>query len=352
MDLLIYSLSPLSKEEGVGNVALNSAERLHFTKTFYSPGKHRKALFYSFLSPIVFALAVRKIKPKVVLVHTTEACFDPIVARALFGFKYKVVCVAHGLYADLMKEYKEEVRLGNAKKKLPFLLNMKISSFRSRFVSKADAVISVSNMVKKDLARRYRVSSVVIPNGFDEKDFLGKTQRSSFANKNTLLFAGNQYWLKGLHYLIRANNSIATPWKIVVAGLDKAQEEELRHREDCKNVEFKGKPPRKEYLSLHKKADAFALPSVYESFGITCLDALAFGLPVIASKGTGTEDLVKDGVNGLLVEKRDEKGLAIALKKIREMKTGKVTLDKKFFWKNVALEYEKVLKSAGLKAKK
>ena len=60
------------------------------------------------------------------------------------------------------------------------------------------------------------------------------------------------------------------------------------------------------------------MPSVYESFGIVYLEALSYGLPVIASKRTGAVDFIKNGVNGYLVEKRDVKGIAEAIEKVEK----------------------------------
>ena len=351
MDVLVYSLAPLSKLEGVGNVALNVAERLPFSCSFYNPGKHRKLLFYSFLSPLAFALAVRRLKPRVVLAHTTEASFDPIIAKKIFRFNYKVVCVAHGLYPDLAEEYFKEVRLGNAKKRFSFIANLKISSFRSRFVSGADKIIAVSEMVKRSLKERYGVDSVVIPNGIDSSEFAG-ARRTRKSKGNILLFAGNQFWLKGLHYLIRANALLKKPWEIVAVGMDSSQEEEIKVLVDCKGVVFKGKVSRQNLMKEYKKANAFAMPSVYESFGMVYLEALAFGLPVLASKGTGAEDIIENGVNGFLVEKRNVKSLASALEALRKLNLKRFFPDKKFLWANISAKYAEVLVSVGLNKKK
>ena len=60
-------------------------------------------------------------------------------------------------------------------------------------------------------------------------------------------------------------------------------------------------------------ADVFVLPSDFESFSYTLLEAMACGLPCIATDAGGNRDLVEPGVTGLLVPRRDPQSLADAM---------------------------------------
>jgi glycosyltransferase involved in cell wall biosynthesis len=60
-------------------------------------------------------------------------------------------------------------------------------------------------------------------------------------------------------------------------------------------------------------ADVFALPSVSEGLGLVILEAMASGIPVVASRVGGVPDIIRDGINGLLVEARDVNALSEAL---------------------------------------
>jgi len=66
----------------------------------------------------------------------------------------------------------------------------------------------------------------------------------------------------------------------------------------------------KEVLSI---LDVFVLPSLDEGLGLSLMEAMAFGLPCIGSEVGGIKDLIRHGVNGLLVKPADVKGLASAI---------------------------------------
>ena len=61
------------------------------------------------------------------------------------------------------------------------------------------------------------------------------------------------------------------------------------------------------------KADVFVLTSHYEGFGNVLIEAMACGVPVVATASAGTRDIVRDGVDGLLVQQHDAAAVAAAL---------------------------------------
>ena len=143
--------------------------------------------------------------------------------------------------------------------------------------------------------------------------------------------------------MVKANWLLSSPKQIVVIGLDETQKNDLCELVDCKYVKFKNYLSRKEVLDEYYHGGVFAMPSVYESFGLVYLEAICLGMPVVASKGTGADDIVINGKNGFLAKKRDPKSIADALLSAQKL-FGKVPKpDKKFLWKNIAKEYEKVI---------
>jgi glycosyltransferase involved in cell wall biosynthesis len=67
-------------------------------------------------------------------------------------------------------------------------------------------------------------------------------------------------------------------------------------------------------IEQYRRAALFVMPSYYETFGISCLEAMAFGLPVVASKAGGLPEVVEDGVTGVLVPSGDAHALAEAIR--------------------------------------
>jgi glycosyltransferase involved in cell wall biosynthesis len=85
---------------------------------------------------------------------------------------------------------------------------------------------------------------------------------------------------------------------------------------DVDNVEFTGFLDHVgDYLSV---LDVFILPSNMEGIGGILLDAMQFGLPVVASRVGGLPEIVKDGANGLLIPPRDPDALAAAIERLHD----------------------------------
>ena len=80
------------------------------------------------------------------------------------------------------------------------------------------------------------------------------------------------------------------------------------------HIRLLGFVPEDELPSLYNLSDLFILPSIYaESFGITLLEAMASGTPIVASAIGGIPEVVENGVNGILFKKGDELDLANAV---------------------------------------
>jgi len=333
----------LKKSQGVGNVALNIAERLNNFEIIYLYPPNKKWLYYFFLSPIWFFFKVRKINPDVVMVHSLEASFDPVIAKKIFFLKYGILTVAHGSNKSVFDVYLSEKKKGNVKGSAIFNLSLRISNLRSFFSKFSDIVTAISFSVKKELKKQYGINAIVVHNGGDFKQSRKKRKKL-----DKILFVGNSYWRKGLFYLILANNLLKKPKEIVVVGLASGPEEELRGIVNCTNVHFKKQMSRKALWKIYLECDLFAMPSLYESFGLVYLEALATKMPVIASKGTGAEDIIKTGFNGVLVRKAyvgDIKAAIIYCEKNIKRLSNNAKLQPDFSWEIIAKEYQSLLES-------
>ncbi|HSP72133.1 MAG TPA: glycosyltransferase, partial [Gaiellaceae bacterium] len=80
-------------------------------------------------------------------------------------------------------------------------------------------------------------------------------------------------------------------------------------------VRFLGAQPRERVVELFHAADATILSSSWENFPHTVVEALAVGTPVLAMEAGGVAEVVRDGVNGLLVPAGDTAALAGAVRR-------------------------------------
>jgi glycosyltransferase involved in cell wall biosynthesis len=104
---------------------------------------------------------------------------------------------------------------------------------------------------------------------------------------------------------------LAGPWQMPGQPEDHGLEKKTDTRQGT--VSWLGHVPWQELVDLYRQADVFVMPSYYESFGISCLEAMAFGLPVVATRAGGLPEVVQDGVTGVLVAPGDAHALADAI---------------------------------------
>jgi glycosyltransferase involved in cell wall biosynthesis len=125
-----------------------------------------------------------------------------------------------------------------------------------------------------------------------------------------------------------------------VAGPYKRMADQLGVRD---RVIFAG--ARSDLPKLYPAADAFVLPTLYETFALVCLEAMASGLPVLASPVGGIEDYLVDGENGFYIQ-RDQKEIATKLDMIlrdpalhsRIRERGLATAQN-YSWEKIAKQY-------------
>jgi len=134
---------------------------------------------------------------------------------------------------------------------------------------------------------------------------------------NVVVFAGRLGPQKAVDVLLDALQRVSDV-SFVIAG-DGPERSALEQRVLELGLEsrgrFLGSVPRETVLRLFRAADASVLPSAWENFPHTVVEALAIGCPVIATAVGGVPEVVRDGENGLLVASGDPAGLAAALER-------------------------------------
>jgi glycosyltransferase involved in cell wall biosynthesis len=142
-------------------------------------------------------------------------------------------------------------------------------------------------------------------------------RRSFGLNGATLAFAGRLTAQKALGRALEAVAG-AGDVQLVIAGEGPDREPlEQRARElgVAGRVRFLDAQPRRRVVELFRAADATILSSSWENFPHTVIEALAVGTPVLAMEAGGVGEVVRDGVNGLLVPAGDTAGLTQAVQR-------------------------------------
>lgn len=128
----------------------------------------------------------------------------------------------------------------------------------------------------------------------------------------TVLWLGSVILRKGIPYLIEAARQlVGEPVRFIVAGPLGIRDEVIRQAPP--NMQWLGPVPRSEARQLYLQSDLFVLPTISDGFAITQVEALAHGLPVIATPNCGA--VVEEGRTGFLVPARDAAGLAAAIRR-------------------------------------
>lgn len=139
--------------------------------------------------------------------------------------------------------------------------------------------------------------------------------------KPTILFVGRIRPIKGYDVFIRALGQLAGVRGILVGDLNgdtSRRINELAKKWDCASrLEVHPWASRGQIPELFKSATIFVFPSVWpETLGIVGLEAMAHGVPVVASDVGGVRQWLRDGVNGALVPPRDATALADAVRRL------------------------------------
>jgi glycosyltransferase involved in cell wall biosynthesis len=189
------------------------------------------------------------------------------------------------------------------------------------------SLAAVSGLVAQQLAEYFQRKDVrVIRNGVDTESFSlsRRLARRASARKElglapadfTLLLIGNDWKKKGLDGLLQALSLIASlPWKLLVVGSDARDpyEKIIRDRNVLDRVFFLTPSP--DVMQFYAAADAYVGPSLEDAYGLPILEAMACGLPVIASSQAGASEIVRDGTNGIFLhDPRDIRELSTKLR--------------------------------------
>lgn len=183
-----------------------------------------------------------------------------------------------------------------------------------------DAVIACSEGSRAALASVLGARVVLVDNGVDTGAFSPPAERSRETPR--ILYAGLLSPRKGVPDLVRASRLLldrGLDHELVLAGGtpdEGPRDERAARAEDSPAARWIGPQPYEAMPGLYRDADVFCLPSWWEAMPLSILEAMASGLPVVATAVGDVPRVVLPGRTGSLVPPRDAAGLADALEEL------------------------------------
>lgn len=254
------------------------------------------------------------------IIHTHLYHANMYGRAAALAARVPVVATEHNVY----KSYKK-----------------KRSVINRLLAKRTDSMIAVSMAVKDEICKRDSIDPAkveVIYNGIEVERFKvpdaeeKRRAKVALGLEPDIIVAGTISRLskqKGHTYLLRAFADLTRSFpelKLLVVGSGPLEDELKSQAEKLglsESVIFTG--ARRDVPEILKALDIFVMPSLWEGFPVSLLEAFATGLPVVVSPVGGVVDAVKDRVSGLYVEPEDVDGLVAQISKLlkdNEMATG------------------------------
>lgn len=188
----------------------------------------------------------------------------------------------------------------------------------------SDAVLCISRAVEEQTLEVCRRAAVrVVPDGFDAAAFLARPKSNWRFEGRVVLSLGGIQRRKGQLDLVEAAARLAPEFPDLVVALcgpvtdpEYAAEVERRIAERGLGGRVRLLGFQEDVAGLLAHAELLVQPSHSEGFGLAALEAMAMGKPVVATRCGGFEEIVEDGISGLLVPVGDPDALANAVRAI------------------------------------
>ena len=223
-----------------------------------------------------------------------------------------------------------------------------------------DRVIAVSQSSAEEVRNIFGVSPEklrVVHNGIDTDVF----RRMNGVKKpySLITVANTQDRKKGVVYLLQAVNLLSMELDVRLTMVDDPASgfaSRLVKKYDLQGrVAFTGRLSTEELVKYYNSAEVAVTASVYEGFGLPAAEAMACGVPVVATRAGALPEIVDHGANGILVPPADARALAEAIRQLlldgalrkRMGEQGRRKIEQRFSWRDAALKtlavYEEML---------
>jgi phosphatidylinositol alpha-mannosyltransferase len=236
-----------------------------------------------------------------------------------------------------------------------------------RYMRKLDARIAVSSAARHFISSYFPGDYRIIPNGVDVAFYANARPLPEYEDgKINILFVGRLEPRKGAMYLMEAYAKLKRKHPeirliLCSVGPQLGRLRRFVRANRLEDVLFAGRVDDADKARFYKTAQIFCAPSTgQESFGIVLLEAMAAGLPVVASDIHGYKRVVQRNVSGLLVERKNPEALADAIERLicdpaLRQRLGEAGSRRapEFDWSHVAAQllelYEEVIRSKSVR---
>ncbi|WP_286729363.1 MULTISPECIES: glycosyltransferase family 4 protein [unclassified Thiomonas] len=218
-----------------------------------------------------------------------------------------------------------------------------IAPIERRVLRRVDQVVAVSQYVA-DMAQNTLcdVPMRVIYNGIDTKLFCPGRQLRQPWEPFRLLYVGAWKPLKGVDLLAPTMRELGDGFELHYTGGPAAENDRAGMPANMHDL---GRLSGDQVIAAMQNADAFLFPSRSEGFGLVAAEAMACGLPVVATRGSSLPEVVKDGLTGLLCPQDDAPAFTQAIRRLaadsatrREMSSNAVVRARSAFSEHRAID--------------
>ena len=183
--------------------------------------------------------------------------------------------------------------------------NPAVLDYEKYGLENADKIIAVSNFTKDKIVEKYQIdpSKIRVVHNAIEKNITTSAVRPDMTKQNDekmVLFLGRLTIAKGADYLLQAAQkviSIVPDAKFVFVGKGEMIKELIDMSIELgisENIVFTGWLNHEQVDQAYKQADLFVMPSITEPFGLTALEAMRNGTPVLLSRQSGVSEVVQN----------------------------------------------------------
>ncbi len=248
------------------------------------------------------------------LVHDNQ-CLSYGIGRIAKKLLPTVVTIHHPITVDRQEDYKVAHTL---RQKYRVFRWYSFIGMQLKVAKNFSHIVTVSEFTKKDIAREFDLDENkfrVVHNGI-VNDFFYPFQNGPRPENALIVTNSADTPLKGLHILLEAVAQIrkTRPIKLTVIGQPKKDgmiENLVKDLSLADVVHFTGRIANEEFAEYYAKSTIAVVPSLYEGFGIPAVEAMACGVPLIATTGGALPEVVGDA--GLVVPAGDARALSGAI---------------------------------------